>query len=294
MKLTNLSLRSHETLRAGFLRVVNGLVDSVTECAEHYSENGESVHEVRTTIKRLRALLRLIRPTISQRVFDRENTRLRTAARRLSSVRDAEVARETLRILPISNSAEEKAVSAVLSGFSVGSESPQSLGGSMAEVKKALQQTRHNLSRVTFRGKEQELIEGGLGAVYRQGRKRMETAIAHGQAPEFHRWRIRAKNLYYELQFLEPVWPGRLHRMISSLAKLQEEVGLDHDISVLKASLQKTPDAYGGSEAVERVLHRLNDESRKRRSIAIPLGRKIWAEKPRRFARKVGKHWPKR
>jgi len=47
MKLTNPSLRSHETLRAGFLRVVNGLVDSVTECAEHYSENGESVHEVR-------------------------------------------------------------------------------------------------------------------------------------------------------------------------------------------------------------------------------------------------------
>jgi hypothetical protein len=45
---------------------------------------------------------------------------------------------------------------------------------------------------------------------------------------------------------------------------------------------------------VQRVLHRLNNESRKRRSIAIPLGRTIWSQKPSRFAREVSKRWGKR
>ena len=294
MQPINLSLHPQETLTAGLLRVVDTLVDSGTDCMEHHSQNGESVHQVRTTIKRLRALLRLIRPAISQSLFDCENTRLRVAARRLSSVRDSEVARKTLETLPVSNSAEEKAVATVLSGLGTNSESPQSLDESMAEVRKDLEQTRRSLHRVTFRGKEQKLIEAGLVAVYRQGRKRMKTAIAQGQDRAFHRWRIRAKNLYYELQFLESIWPKRLHRMILRLAKLQEEIGVDHDISVLKEMLQKTPDAYGGSVAVQRVLHRLNNESCKRRGIAIPLGGKIWSQKPARFARKIGKHCRKR
>jgi CHAD domain-containing protein len=46
----------------------------------------------------------------------------------------------------------------------------------------------------------------------------MRDAIALGEDSAFHRWRIRAKNLYYELEFLESVWPKRLHRLVSRLS----------------------------------------------------------------------------
>jgi CHAD domain-containing protein len=122
----------------------------------------------------------------------------------------------------------------------------------------------------------------------------MRDAIELGEDSAFHRWRIRAKNLYYELEFLESVWPKRLHRLVSRLSKLQDEIGLDHDAAVLRAWLKKTPENFGGSETVQRVVGCLDSQTQKLRKRVVPLGQKIWGEKPRRFARQVVRHWDKR
>lgn len=113
MKRTCLSLKPDESLRAGLLRVVDSLVESVADRSVIPAfPRGEDVHTVRTTIKRLRAILRLIQPAISKTAFEREDSRLRQAARRLSLARDTQVARQTLLALPFSNKREQKAVAA--------------------------------------------------------------------------------------------------------------------------------------------------------------------------------------
>src|ERR1700734_3953485 len=115
MTPSNISLHSQETLRNGLLRVVDVLTDSAVDSLSHQSQNGgQDIHQVRTTIKRLRALLRLIRPAVDPAFFNRENARLRTAAGLLSFARDAEVARESLKTLPVSNQSDQDAVRSVL------------------------------------------------------------------------------------------------------------------------------------------------------------------------------------
>ena len=292
---SNISLHGHETLRAGLLRVVDVLTDSVTERSAHPSLNGDQgVHLVRTTIKRLRALLRLIRPAVNPAFFNNENARLRSAAGLLSFARDAEVARGTLKKLPVSNQSDEDAVRSVLSGFEKQVELPNDLDLTTAEVRRRLEQTRRNFHRLKLRGTEREILEAGLRAVYRQGRKRMKVAFEQGQDRAFHRWRIRAKNLYYELQFLESVWPSQLHRLIKRLAELQDQIGLENDVAVLRAWLNKSPEAFGGRETVQRVVACLDSQTGRLRRAAIPLGRRIWRQKPRQFARKIAHHWDKR
>jgi hypothetical protein len=59
------------------------------------------------------------------------------------------------------------------------------------------------MHRIRFAGSEWNAIAPGLRKIYRQGRKRMNTAFANGDGADFHKWRIRVKNLYYELQLLE-------------------------------------------------------------------------------------------
>jgi CHAD domain-containing protein len=292
---SNISLQRHETLRSGLLRVINLLTDSVTDNPSNHSSNGEQdIHEVRTTIKRLRALLRLIRPAIDPKFFNRENARLRGAAGLLSFARDTEVARETLKTLPVSNQTEQEAVSSVLSSLESRGDVANDPEQAMAEVRRRLEQTRRNFHRLELAGTEREILESGLGAVYRQGRKRMNIAIRRGQDVGFHRWRIRAKNLYYELQFLELMWTKRLHRLISHLSELQDNIGLDHDAAVLRAWLKKSPESFGGDGAVQRVVTCLDSRTRELREKAVPLGRKIWRDKPGRFAREVVRHWHKR
>jgi CHAD domain-containing protein len=67
-------------------------------------------------------LLRLIRPAVESAFFDRENARLKSAARLLSGTRDSEVARETLKTLPVSHQSTREAMNTVLPGLEKGVE----------------------------------------------------------------------------------------------------------------------------------------------------------------------------
>ena len=82
--------------------------------------------------------------------------------------------------------------------------------------------------------------------------------------------------------------------MLSGLSRLQDQIGLDHDVAVLRARLKKTPDAFGGNETVQRVIACLDRETRELHQASVPLGQKIWRQKPCRFAYKVARHWRKR
>ena len=97
MKSSDTSLRRHETLRHGLLRSAEGLINSVSAHAEESEDDEEVLHRFRTTIKRLRDRLRLIRPAVGSAFFDRENERLRIAARLLSGTRDSEVLERPLK-----------------------------------------------------------------------------------------------------------------------------------------------------------------------------------------------------
>jgi CHAD domain-containing protein len=295
MTSPNISLQSHESLRTGLLRVVDELIGSLTTNQAHLTRNGEEdIHRVRTTIKRLRALLRLIRPAIDPAFFNRENDRLGTAAGLLSFARDTEVACRTLKTLPVSDETDQEAVRSVLSSLETRAQQPKDIQETMAEVNRRLEQARLNFHRLKLRGSDRQILEVGLRAVYRQGRQRMKTAIKQGQDNAFHRWRIRAKNLYYELQFLESVWPKRIDRLVSRLSDLEDQIGRDHDAAVLREWLKKQPGTFGSDETVQRVVACLDDQTRALRQKVAPLGRKIWRQKPRRFAQKVVRHWNKR
>lgn len=295
MKKPDVRLHTDESLGVGVLRVAEDLIDSIVGSGQHpEQEEGEYIHHVRTAIKRLRALLRLIRPVVGEQFFNRENARLRKAGRRLAVARDAEVARETLKTLSVAGEPEKKAVAAALAGLESKTQPGIDIGEALREVKADLEQTKRNLQRLQLVKGEWEVVEAGLQDVYRQSRKRMNTALQDGGDEAFHKWRIRVKNLFYELELLEPVWPKRMDKMTSRLAKLQDKIGLDHDIAVLKALLRKTPETFGGTEAVGRIIRRLDGESRKLRHAAEPLGEKIFAKKPRRFVRKLSRRWSDR
>lgn len=292
MKKPKVCLHTDEPLGAGILRVAENLIDSITDSGEKpKQEEGEYVHSVRTTIKRLRALLRLIRPVVGETFFNRENERLRNAGRRLAVARDTEVARETLKTLSVSDGPEKQAVAAALAGLESKSGTRTDISDSLNEIRKDLEQTKRNLQHLPLVSGEWEVVEPGLQDVYRQSRKRMDRALHNGGDEAFHKWRIRVKNLLYELELLEPVWPKQMDKMTAQLSKLQDKIGCDHDIAVLKSLLRKTPERFGGTEAVERLIRCLDSKSRKLRHAAEPLGQKIFAKKPRRFVRKLGRRW---
>jgi CHAD domain-containing protein len=294
MKKLDVSLHADEPVGAGLQRITEELIESISDQnIPTKDERGEYIHTVRTTIKRLRALLRLIRPVTGDSFFDCENERLRRASRRLAVARDVEVALHTLETLSVSGESKRSAVAAAIAGLEEKARPQQNIDDALKEVWTDLEQTKLNLHQRLMAKGDWQLIETGLRDVYRQSRKRMDAAFRDGEDEGFHKWRIRVKNLYYELQMLEPVWPKRIDKMTSRLSKLQDKIGSDHDVVVLKGLLRREPEAFGGPEAVERVIRCLNGQSQKLRRASEPLGRRIFTEKPRRFVQKLGRRWVK-
>ena len=290
MNRQDISLHADEPLLAGLLRVAKSLIQHAVGCIEHpNNDRAEDVHAVRTSIKRLRAILRLVRPAIGRTFFERENAHLRKAARRLAFTRDTDVARQTL--VELSDEIGRDMLTTTVSGFEKQATPPADIDNTMSDVALDLEQIGRSIARLRLPGDDWQVIEPGLLAVYRQGRKRMNSAFAAGDDEAFHQWRIFVKHLYYELEFLESVSPKRLGKMIARLKKLQDMIGADHDVAVLKSLLQKTPDRFGGAEIVARVVACLAAKSRKLRRASKPLGTAIFCKKPRCFARKLSRRW---
>src|SRR5260221_1501137 len=118
MKKPDVCLHTDESLGVGVVRVAEDLIDSIVGSGQHpKQEEGEYIHHVRTTIKRLRALLRLIRPAVGELLFNQENARLRKAGRRLAVARVAVVARGNLKTPSVAGQAQKKTEEGGMAGL---------------------------------------------------------------------------------------------------------------------------------------------------------------------------------
>src|SRR5262249_59732979 len=76
-------LRPGEPLRKTTRRIVRKQIDAALEelTGANKGPRDEAVHEARKSLKRVRAVLRLVRPVIGEKAYRRENTCFRDAAR---------------------------------------------------------------------------------------------------------------------------------------------------------------------------------------------------------------------
>src|SRR5919108_3500582 len=91
-------LKPDKTVGKNIRRIVRKQLDGVLEelTRGHKGSRDEVVHEARKSLKKIRAVLRLVRPAIGDKTYRQENTCFRDAARPLTEVRDARILIETL------------------------------------------------------------------------------------------------------------------------------------------------------------------------------------------------------
>jgi CHAD domain-containing protein len=237
-----------------------------------------AVHEARKDMKKLRALLRLARDELGEDIYRRENECFRDVARRLSGFRDADVMLATLDGLDgsfkdLRHSLKEHRRA----------HADRSDGAVIAELEEARVRVHGwPLARDGF-----EALEGGLRRIYRRGRRALE-AVEHEPSTEnLHEWRKREKDLWYHLTLLRGAWPATLEPAADEAHVLSERLGDDHDLAILHEWAYAQPDVAGldgFDEAVERRRAELQAD-------ALDLGRRLYAERPRAFAARLGGYW---
>jgi CHAD domain-containing protein len=206
------------------------------ECAARVlrdsSDPDKAVHEARKSVKKTRALLRLVKGATL-------NAPLREIGRSLSDFRDSVVLVETLDRL--------------------GEPKPVAIRRELVRRRKlpaaeTLREIAATLEERAAEVKEWPLKKDGFGKAAAKAKKARKRAEESGKADDLHEWRKRVKDQWYHVR----AFGGNDEE---KLKKLQRVLGHHHDLEVLRAAAPTL------SDRIDRAQSKLADEAF---SITVP------------------------
>lgn len=278
-------LKPREPLPEGIARIAQGRIDHAIEELRGRTDSTpeEAVHEARKDMKKLRALLRLVRGEIGGSTYARENACFRDAARELAGARDSDVMLETLEQLdvPAGLGCElRKAIQAHRARD--GADGRRAAASRVAAI---LGEARGRTDAWPLERDSFAALREGLERTYHRGRRDFEAVRAEPTVERLHEWRKRVKELWYQHTLLRSLWPPVMEAMADQAHELADRLGDDHDLAVLADWVREHTDTGPELfEAVERKRSRLQAE-------ALTLGARLYADKPGAYVRRLRRLW---
>ena len=247
-----------------------------------------AVHESRKSLKKIRAIAAFLTQA-GAKLPRRDRRRLKSAARSLSRVRDSSAIVDTLDRV-------RRRYPKQLSGHVYGvlrrglvaardrSEARAQRDGVIAETARRLEKTRKSARKWESPSIKWSDIVAIIAASYCRSRDAMKRARITGQSATLHRWRKELKTLWYQLRLARPLMTG-VAPLIAELKRLETELGDDHNLVVLAATLRGCRDLRSMRaeiRQIDRLAARMRQPLRRR---AFALGRRLHVRKPEAFAR---------
>jgi CHAD domain-containing protein len=239
----------------------------------------ERVHEARKALKKARAALRLLRPGLGEALFRAENAALRDAGRCLSPLRDAKSQLDALAALRRRHAGKLRRIRADggLDGIESGLRADHAEARRKLELQPCLALLERAL-RTEFAGVDSSVLEEGLRRIYRKGQKTFRKAGKAGTPEALHEWRKQVKYLHDALDALHGADAGRAARVAKRADKLAGRLGDDHDLAALSQSKR-------AAKELRKLIAARRGKLQKR---AFALGEKLYGEKPKRIAARLG------
>ncbi len=306
------ALAPDERLAEGMRRVTLEQLDSALEGLTRPDGDIDSaVHRARKAMKRLRAILRLVRDAIGDDVYRAENALLRDTARLLAPMRDGAViaaavrdlrARYDDRLAPgifddLVARLDERHLRRrrrVLEDETILPTVVRNLRSARARYASWPVEGDHRLPGVAAARPlvhSFSTVAGGLARTYRRGRREMRQAFDEPTEHNFHRWRKRVKYLRHQVEILRPLWPEVLEAEARELDRLGEALGEEHDLAVMLRLVAALPDLC--PDPVDRSLLAALTQHRRAelRTAARILGTRAYAEEPDAFVARFASYW---
>ena len=274
------TLRLHAPLDREVVRVYRGQINGARRALR--TPDDGSVHSARKAVKRSRAMLRLIRGSLSEARFRQLDQGLRAAGRKMGSIRDAAVALslvDTLKdegVLPASVAAD---LHAFLNAAHAQAWDAVWEGDGIEGVRSDLQNLRLDLDDAA--GMDVLTLYSGLAATYRSGHGRLAEAAQKRDAETLHAWRRQAKYVGYQLRLLVQAWPLVLRPTVRAFDALTDALGDDHDLSEL---IRRTQEADLGKKVRNAMTEMARTRGEALQATAWLLGARLYAEDAPRFA----------
>ena len=312
--VADFNLNPGEPLAEGLRRLSLDQFDrALTHLRGQSGSRDVAIHEMRKASKRIRALLRMVRPVIGERVFKAENASLRDAARLVSGVRDGAVLVDAVGqmrgryghlLAPgVFGDLEDRLRRRHQRMLARVLEDDDVLEHVVAELHRArsryaawpidLDDPRFEVARSNRRAISNTFssIGPGIAVTYRDGQKEMKSSITAPTTESFHAWRKHVKYLRHQVEIVSPVWPEVVGGLATSLSHLGDVLGDDHDQAELVRLVGSVPDLMPDPDERNLLVALSQQRRRELQAAALVMGKRIYAEAPDRFALRLAAYW---
>lgn len=289
--------RLHEEVSPAVRRIALKQVNlAIHEAHDEAMDRHEAVHRIRKRCKKQRALLRLVRGSISEDTFDRENAFYRDLSRRLSSLRDAQALLEAFdRTVDRFQETVDTAAFHDIRSLLVQQRSDEAgQEGDLWELTKnvatELVTAGERISQWKLDADEFDAFEVGLKRTYRRARRGLGRAQLDSTTEVLHEWRKRVKYHWYHTRLLRRMSPRLLrpHRQMG--AELGSLLGQDHDMAVLRERLLQAASSVDAG-TLDKFLSLASKLQGELQDASTNLGRHLLAEEPSRLADRWRAYW---
>ena len=291
-------LKLREPLPDGLKRVFREQMESALELCRHPAkQRGVTVHEVRKHLKKLRAAMRLAIPEVGKNRHAREDCCVRKIGRLVSDLRDAQVRLQTLIQLRDETAKKpenspfphiEELLSLERESFSA------AFAGWQKQAVPQLERVETRLLKWPLEDLTWKQVCGAVAEIYKRGQRRLAKTIDDPEPENFHAWRKRVKDLWYQLRILQPVNRVVLTEMAHDAEVLGELLGREHDLNFLWARLEKESSDEALRDELAQVEKLIRKRGKRLRTNALELGRRFYAEPAKAFAKRISNFVGKR
>lgn len=286
----------NETVADGVRRIAGEELRSAAyQLSRRKGNRDEAIHEARKSIKKTRALLKLMREELGD-CFNRDNIRLREIGQQLSEIRDAAAMLEAFEPLAQEHAGQLPrkvflAVSAELHRRKKSEASPARMRTVLPRMATALRAIAKDAGAWPLKRDGFRALEPGLRQTLKRGRRAMNVAREKPEPDNFHQWRKRTKEHWYHTKLLERIWSDAIRKRESDLKELETLLGDDHNLSVLCDKIAADRSRFGSEEGADSFLDLAMRDQEKLRKSAMSLGKKLHEEKPRELTSKLSRLW---
>lgn len=273
-------------------RIVDDALASAQQALADEGADQEGIHEARKSVKKARAVLRLLRAPLDDDYAEGDD-QLRKVAHALSSLRDADAALDVLERLHVQHptAVTPIVVRTVRRGLQGRKRRTQGSAETVVPwARAALARAKGRIPARIGRVGRFRNVRAGVVRGYREAREAMPGFGVDDAAPAFHEWRKRIKTLWYQLRLFEELHRGASTRVLT-LKRLEGWLGEDHDLALLQAIVRDGGARYGDARTQTLVLGSVARSQASLRARALKVGRRVFARGAKDFERAVDEWW---
>jgi CHAD domain-containing protein len=290
-------LKSDESVPEGIKRIVLEEIDSAASqlSGKEETNRDEAIHEARKSVKKIRGVLKLMRPELGD-IYRIENTRLRNVARKLSEFRDAGAIIVTFDGLREKYRGElgRRRLASIRRGLVARkkqAEKEARIEEVLARMAATLRRTGKRVNAWPLNTDGFAALAPGLEATFRRGQKAMARVHKSPRPENYHEWRKRVKDHWYNVRLLENLWTDVMHAYEKSLKELEDWLGEDHNLVVLRQTVLAEPAFFGNDNEIGLLVSLMDKYHKELRDNALSVGERVYDEKPRLFIRRMQHIW---